>query len=169
MIPDLSGMPAISQIAAVVMLEEFKKNVREVPLGSNRGPDVDAYLRGRRDDGAYLLGIHGDRGAPWCARMVLWAVEGAAMALATPPPTRGHGDLASAHRWQKFARETSRWYRDASPGRVGVMIDEKFSGHVVLVLRADDALVTSVEGNWGNKVDVVERPARMFAGFVDLA
>lgn len=168
--PDWAAMGALPRRAVEIALAELARGVQELPLGSNRGTDVDRYLIGRRGDGQYLLDAGGGRGAPWCARFVLWCVEGAAADLSTTSPTKGWGDLASGLKWRANAQLANRWRSDPRPGMVGIMVspDEK-RRHVTLLLRVfGDGLACSVEGNWRHRIAVVKRPASAYAGFVDL-
>ena len=48
--PDLAAMPELMRVATAIALSELARGVREDPPGSNRGPDVDRYLIGRRGE-----------------------------------------------------------------------------------------------------------------------
>ncbi len=62
--------------------------VREVPPGSNRGPEVDAYLR--------AAGLDPARGSyPWCAAFVTWCVQQAALSTGLAPAFRGSASTSS--------------------------------------------------------------------------
>jgi lysozyme family protein len=63
--------------AQVLKVAAEEVGVREVPLGSNRGPRVDEYLNAV---GPGLLG------QPWCMAFVFWCVKQAAAALGVSNP-----------------------------------------------------------------------------------
>lgn len=179
-VPDYAKMSLMGSSVLHLADTEFQAHVAENPLCSNRGPQVDNYLRGRRGDGAGLLRYQqaqpcapdGWQGAPWCARFALWCLEGAAAALGIAPVTAGWGDLASSQKWLNAAQAHGRLTDEAKPGRVGCIVtshDGKSHGHVVLVagIAADGKLFTR-EGNSANRVAAHLRSASEFAGFVDL-
>jgi hypothetical protein len=68
--------PPLDNRAAVLALARaaLAAGVREAPPGSNRGPEVDAYLRGcvRRGRPLGVLGV------PWCAAFASWCIWRAA-------------------------------------------------------------------------------------------
>ncbi len=65
-------------LAGTLTFAATQIGVREDPLGSNRGPEVDAYLRSVGCDPAENL--------PWCAAFVYFCFEKAAGALGQPNP-----------------------------------------------------------------------------------
>jgi hypothetical protein len=59
-----------------------QKGATEHPPGSNRGPEVDEYLR--------CVGLDASRGNyPWCAAFVTWCIAEAVKAVGGPPRFRG--------------------------------------------------------------------------------
>lgn len=157
--------------ALLVAAEEV--GVAEVPLGSNRGPRVDEYLRGVHGDGERYLRWRrrgdGWQGAPWCGRFARWCFDRAAELLEVELPLVGWGDLASAWKWRDAAIARGRICDEPRPGCVGVIIVGRGQGHVVLVGSLDGAHVWTVEGNSGNRVARRRRAVAEFVGFVDLS
>jgi len=150
--------PLIAQRALIIAAGELAAGVHETPAGSNRGPQIDEYLRSR---GA-------DVGQRWCAAFVAWCITEAGKQLTAPAPLNGWGPLVSAQEWADVARAKGRWRSEPWPGMVGVILEED-RHHVVLVKDASpecDWLI-SVDGNWEDKVAEVERHVNRFAGFVD--
>lgn len=65
-----------------VEIARAQAGVLEHPPGSNRGPEVDAYLR--------AAGLDPTQGAyPWCAALVTWCVIEATKIVGGPPAFRG--------------------------------------------------------------------------------
>lgn len=115
---------AVMDLAAVV----------EQPLGSNRGPEVDRYLRAARVPESVIASGRGY----WCAAAVgqWWEDAG----LVTPT------GRASCDAWMKWGRDTNRWSNVPTLGAAvlyGVPGDAR---HIGLVVRVEP-LVMSVEGN----------------------
>lgn len=108
--------------------------VVETPLNSNRGPEIDAYLRAAHvPDSVILAG-----GGYWCAAAVGQWWEDAGL---TTPPGR-----AGCDSWMRWAKATGRWSKAPALGAAvlyGVPGDAK---HIGLIVRLDP-LVLSVEGN----------------------
>lgn len=108
--------------------------VVEEPLGSNRGPVIDRYLRSAQVPDAVILAGQGY----WCAAAVGQWWEDAGL----PTPS----GRASCDRWMAWARATHRWSSTPALGAAvlyGVPGDAR---HIGLVVRLDP-LVLSVEGN----------------------
>jgi hypothetical protein len=108
--------------------------VVEEPLGSNRGPMIDAYLRNAHVPDAVILAGKGY----WCAAAVGQWWEDAGL----PTPS----GRASCDRWMTWAKETRRWSTTPVLGAAvlyGVPGDAR---HIGLVVRLAP-LVLSIEGN----------------------
>lgn len=162
--------------ALVVAADELRAGVAEIPPGSNRGPRVDQYLAGLNNDALYLLAFRPDRrtrdglgGAPWCGRFVKWCIDTGAASLGEESPVKGWGDLASARKWYDRAK-THRCHDDrAAPGRVGIILAGKGTGHLVLIAKVEGVEVVTVEGNSGNRVASRRRQVAEFnGGFVEV-
>lgn len=139
--------PEGALLARVVRIARQQVGVLEVPLGSNRGPMVDQYIR--------AAGLEPKNGSyPWCAAFLCWVFAEAARAagVANPlPRTAGVQNL-----WRRIGekgqlRVTAAQAR-ANPElvRPGMLFFLSFSrglGHVGLVTdNMGDTLVT-IEGN----------------------
>ena len=121
--------------------------MREVPLGSNRGPRVDQYLR--------AAGIDPTTGSfPWCAGFIVWCFDNAARGLgvASPVPrTAGVHDM-----WQKAGRAGFRRIAhdtavsdpsQVQPGHVFFIDTGEGHGHVGLVVGRNGGDLLTIEGN----------------------
>jgi hypothetical protein len=120
---------------------------REVPPGSNRGPEVDAYLR--------AVGLDPAKGHfPWCAAFVFWCFREAAKALGKPNPApRTPGALDS---WDRALEAGAKCvsanaaHLDESrvlPGQVFVLATGGGFGHTGFVSGSQDGLLATIEGN----------------------
>lgn len=179
---DYRGLSPLAGRALALAEADCRAGVAEVPLGTNRGPRVDQYLRGYHGDAEYLLRSDvrdvrapgGWQGQPWCARAARYWFEAAAAALVMPPPFCGASDLASAAKWHKWARLTGRLSSVPRAGRVGVILlpvqeGREPRGHVVLVARVGDLdTLLTLEGNSSNRVAKRTRRVGEFAGFVEV-
>lgn len=136
----------------------------EQPRGSNRGPRVELYQVGIYEDAPYLLGMR------WCGRFARWCIESAARDLGMPPPFRGWGDLGSAIKWLRQAKNRRCWIDVPAPGRVGLHLDaDGVHGHVTLVVKVEGGEVISIEGNESDQVAVRRRPVAYYGGgFVEV-
>jgi hypothetical protein len=148
--PDYENTSNLMSAALRIAHGELIKGVHEHSV--NRGPEIDEYLLGRYRNGRYLLNLNGaGKGAPWCARFVVWCIEGAAMAFGSLAPTAGGGDLASATKFLSWAKKTKRLVEHPHPGCVA-LVKVEGHGHVWLVARVDGERHVSVEGNASNRV-----------------
>jgi hypothetical protein len=182
--PDYLAMTPLMAAALKIADGEYRKGVVETPPASNRGPDVDKYLIGRRGDGRDMLCMkryvddskdrcpycYGQsaptpqcKGAPWCARFALWCVQGAADQLGIPDPTKGGGDLAGATKWINWAKKTNRL---ANTPRSGDII--AVPGHVMMCANAsgDGKTVSTREGNSSNRVNAHVKPVTSKMNFI---
>lgn len=147
--------------------------VLEVPPGSNRGPEVDAYL----------ASVSVPPGQYWCAAFVYWCFERAASALDRENPVcRTAGCL---DHWQKAETRGARRIpveqaaADPSlimPGQVFIIDHGLGRGHTGIVERVEGGMLVTVEGNTneggsGNGIGVFRRQGRRIAdvnvGFID--
>lgn len=87
-----TGPPGFDLGAAVLALaqRELARGVVEIPTGSNRGKDVDAYLTGCVRGGK-LLGV---LGVPWCSAFSTWCIWTALF-----PDSNGAGLRAMSLDW----------------------------------------------------------------------
>jgi hypothetical protein len=152
--------------------------VMEQPPGSNRGPQVDIYLRS--------VGIDPAGGSyAWCAAFVYWCFRDAAQALGLPNPAiRSAGVLdcwnragaVGVHRIS-FA-EANSTPALVKPGMVFVMSMGSGNGHTGFVEEVDGVVLTTIEGNTnqgGSRegIGVFRRKGRRLSsinrGFIDYA
>lgn len=120
------------------------RKVKEQPRNSNRGPEVDAYLRRA---GA-------PPGCAWCCAFVYWCMDEAARALGQPNPmVRTAGCL---HHWNRAPAHGARRIlisqaKDApsliQPGMIFIISHGKGLGHTGFVERVHGGLLHTVEGN----------------------
>lgn len=124
--------------------DEAAKHVREVPVNSNRGPEVEAYLAraGARP------------GVSWCCAFVYWCHDEAARALGRRNPmvkTAGcldHWQRATAAGAARVVR--ARAVADPSllgPGMIFVMDHGGGLGHTGIISQVNGGLLSTIEGN----------------------
>lgn len=153
-----------------VELADLERGVRESSV-RNRGLEVDRYVAGHDRRFAYLLPPGpNNAGIPWCARFAADAFSRAASQLGLLDPTRGAGDLASAHKWRRWAASAGRLRQAPQPGYVGLILhDDGKTGHVVIVRDLLDAEhVATIEGNHDDRVTTCRRAIAEFAAWVDV-
>lgn len=135
-----SFLASVLKIAA----GEEAKQVREQPKNSNRGPEVDKYLR--------RTGL--GPGFAWCCAFLYWCFDEAAIAAqGVNPMFKTAGCL---HHWNnaqsKGARRIVRSQAAADPAQVqpGMIFIMDFgggAGHTGLVEEVAGGLMTTIEGN----------------------
>ncbi|MEO7245956.1 MAG: CHAP domain-containing protein [Rubrivivax sp.] len=168
-----AGDPLLARVLAIAAAEEAKA-VREQPRNSNRGPEVDAYLR--------RAGVA--PGYAWCCAFVYWCFDEAARSLALGNPMlRTAGCL---NHWNgAVARGAVRLpTRDAvadpqrvRPGMVFIMDFGGGAGHTGLVESVQGGFATTLEGNTdasrtregGGVYRLTRKLAEINKGFVDYA
>ncbi len=121
----------------VVQVACSQVGVHESPFGSNRGVEVDAYLRPT-----------GLSGVPWCAAFVSWVLREAGL--------EGRYTASAA----SLLRSLRTVVSPAMPGDVFGWVNPDGTGHVGFVIGVGDALdvVATCEGNSTNRVRVCWRP-----------
>lgn len=171
-IPEEASQAPSNTVAAAALLSaasEYRRGVREVPNGSNRGPRVDVYtgLEGRPVEVA---------GPPWCAYFASWNF---AKAPGGSPFGRQGGALAIVeyclgHLPGSVVDTSSRHLVSASdvpsivkPGDLGVIDTGGGHGHVYQVAGVLGYNLWSVEGNSGNAVRVRERKVASTRWFIN--
>jgi|SRR6185369_2990227 len=117
---------------SVLEIAVSQLHVREVPPGSNRGPEVDEYVRsvGLDPAGAY----------PWCAAFLYWCFMQAKIGAVNPCPRTG-----SALGMWKLSPDSAKG--KIEPGAVFVMDFGHGTGHVGFIESIDGAWLTTIEGN----------------------
>jgi hypothetical protein len=121
--------------------------VNEVPLGSNRGPQVDQYLRS--------VGLDPAAGSfPWCAAFVYFCFQQAAAQLTVANPAIKDAGVLDC--WNKAgqaaihriaASEAAHSPALVNPGMVFVLKTGAATGHMGLIEKIEGELLTTIEGN----------------------
>lgn len=118
--------------------------VKEVPLGANRGPEVDQYLRS----------VDLNPGYAWCAAFIYWCFDEAAKKLEVENPlikTAGcleHWNQAGREGIRRIAAE--RAIADPSliqPGSIFIMDHGGGNGHTGIVEAVNGGKLVTIEGN----------------------
>ena len=110
----------------VVEIAAAQVGVSEHPRGSNKGPEVDQYLRS--------VGINFP--APWCAAFVVWCHDKAGVTI-----TRTGGVL------DMWNRSPTNRVSDPQPGDVIILDYGKGNGHTGIVESVAGGVVNTIEGN----------------------
>lgn len=121
--------------------------VMEQPPGSNRGPEVDRYLR--------AVGLDPTEGSfPWCAAFVFSCFNEAARALGRKNPvvrTAGvldHWTQAGARGIARISAGKAHMHEAlVTPGLIFVIDTGGGTGHTGLVERVDNGKLVTIEGN----------------------
>ena len=141
-----SSTASDSFLAGVLLIAagEEAKHVRENPRNSNRGPEVDAYLR--------RTGL--GPGFAWCCAFLYWCFDEAARAEQRGNPMfKTAGCLAhwsnaqSAGARRIGANEAKADPSSIQPGMIFVMDFGSGAGHTGLVEAMAGGLMTTIEGN----------------------
>lgn len=140
---DRSDDVLLARTLAIAAAEEARR-VREVPRNSNRGPEVDAYLK--------RAGV--PTGLAWCCAFVYWCFDEAAAGLGRANPmVRTAGCLNHWNRApSRGAQRLMGWQAVADPGRVrpGMVFIMDFGrgmGHTGFVESVQGGFLTTIEGN----------------------
>ncbi|MCF1182329.1 CHAP domain-containing protein [Marichromatium gracile] len=164
-------------LTQVLEIARSEIGVREDPLGSNRGPRVEAYLASTGLDG----------GHPWCAAFVHWCFAEAARGLGIDNPCINTAGVLD--HWNRAGHEGVRRITQAEasadpariqPGAIFVIDtgDPGGAGHTGLVERIEGARLVTIEGNTNvaggrEGIGVLRRHGRKInsinKGFIDYA
>lgn len=108
-------------------------HVQEVPIGSNRGPDVERYLA--------VCGLPG--GNPWCAAFGTCMLVDSGVSLVQLPK-----GPSATHDWIHWAEDNGLTLETPVRGCAGIIWESATSGHFILVSHdLGDGHVASLEGN----------------------
>jgi hypothetical protein len=129
---------------------EYHRGVREVPLGSDYSRRIARYR-------AAL--IPRARSGAWCAYFASWVAR-----KAGAPIGPGGVGMASSAGIRLWAIRTGRWRRYPRPGDVAV-----FVGHTGIVESVAGRSMTTIDGNWSNRVSRVARTRGQALGFARVA
>ena len=170
---ELALDPFLDAVLKVAAAEEAKA-VREQPKNSNRGPEVDAYLK--------RAGV--PPGLAWCCAFVYWCFDEAATAAGRSNPMfKTAGCLAHWNNAQRAgAQRITAAEAVADPGRVkpGMVFVMDFGGglgHTGFVERVDGGFITTLEGNTdasqtregGGVYRLTRKLSSIGKGFIDYA
>ncbi|MEA2404692.1 MAG: hypothetical protein QOE08_1339 [Thermoleophilaceae bacterium] len=129
---------------------EFAKGIREVPRGSDDSAGIARYRRAV---------VPRPRRAAWCVFFASWVTKTAGA------PLGAHGaGLIGAAGVSAWARRTGRWRHTPLPGDVAV-----YTGHVGIVESVSGNRMTTIDGNWSDRVSRLHRDRREAIGFARLA
>ena len=176
-VPSTSAVAPSVLVGAAIDFAVTQIGVLENPLGSNRGPEVDIYLR------AVNLNPASDS-FPWCVAFTHFCYKVAAESSGVENPhTRTAGVL---DHWAKAARNASARRVPKSeavtnpalvrPGSLFIIDTGGGTGHSGLVLANANGRLTTIEGNTNdngsrNGIGVFRREARKIVdinkGFID--
>jgi hypothetical protein len=146
-LPPVASVPLSPLVKSSLGVAASQVGVMEEPPGSNRGPQVDEYLR--------AVGLNPSTGSfPWCAAFVYWSFRQASVQIGTANPViRTAGVL---DHWNKAGQAgIKRLLRDEvledfsllKPGLIFVISTGGGNGHMGFVQDfLDDRLIT-IEGN----------------------
>lgn len=129
-----------SPAAAIVALARRQVGLRELPVGSNGGPEISKFTGGRDES--------------WCAHFVAWVFRNAGHPLPNdvePTPNRAV-PLASVRFVTDMAKQMGRFLPPGSKPRPGDVIF--YSSHTGIVVGFDGSRdrVETVEGNFSDRV-----------------
>lgn len=145
----VNNTPPSALLAKALNIAASQIGVVENPPGSNRGPQVDTYLKtaGLDPEGKHYS---------WCAAFVYWCFQQAADQLGTHNPlVKSAGclddwDLATCPKITKLNA-----VKDPSlvrPGFIFIIDHGNGSGHTGLVESSGGGLLTTIEGNTNPKL-----------------
>lgn len=147
-----AAVPAVTRAFSPLTSEGLRVaatqiGVLEQPIGSNRGPQVDAYLR--------AVGLDPAAGSfAWCAAFVYWCFAQASSTLGKPNPlvcTAGvldHWNRAGARGATRITTEEACAQPSlVEPGAIFVVTTGGGNGHTGLVERLEGVRLTTIEGN----------------------
>ena len=133
----------LAHVLQIAAGEEAKK-VREVPKNSNRGPQVDEYLR--------RSGV--SPGLAWCCAFVYWCFDEAAKVTGRANPmvrTAGcmnHWNRAPSKGAQRILKQSAIENPDlVKPGMIFIINHGGGLGHTGLVEKVTGGLIATIEGN----------------------
>jgi Putative peptidoglycan binding domain/CHAP domain len=174
--PTTQAGTSVQQKAVEVAVSQV--GTMENPLGSNRGPEVDDYLR--------TVGLNPAAGSfPWCAAFVYFCFQKAATQLGVANPAIKDAGVLDC--WNKAgagpfhriaASEASITPGLVKPGMVFVLKTGAATGHMGLIEKIEGNRLTTIEGNTNvhgarEGIGVFERVGRTISGvnlgFLDYA
>lgn len=152
--------------------EQEANHVREVPRNSNRGAEVDAFMK--------CAGC--ELGGSWCCAFVYWCMDHAAKELGRKNPMvrtgvcLDHWQLAPTKGVNRFTTARALADQDlVQPGLIFIMDHGGGRGHTGFVERVEGGILTTLEGNTdasktregGGVYRLTRRIADVNKGFID--
>jgi hypothetical protein len=140
----IDSLPAERKKAVLSAIECI--GIKEYPMGSNRGSDIDFWLK------RCGVPIPADKTTPapgnaWCAAFVSWVLSNASTVLRK---------LARVYDWVHKSGLKQVTIEQVQPGDLGCILRDDGTGHIWLVIgkqMGDKGWVTmQVEGNTSNEV-----------------
>lgn len=140
---DRAPDPYLGEVLKVAEGEEAKC-VREVPVNSNRGPEVNAYL----------ASTDTPPGNSWCCAFVYWCFDQAARKKGVP--NRMVKTAGCLDHWKRAAAKGAKLVRAeeakenaglVQAGMVFIVDHGGGKGHTGLVEKVEAGLITTIEGN----------------------
>lgn len=165
--------PLLANVLQTASAEEAQQ-VREIPKDSNRGPEVDEYLR--------RAGV--SPGLSWCCAFVYWCFDEAAKEMGRSNPmvkTAGcldHWKRAPAAGAKRLLKQEAIDNPGlVKPGMVFIMDHGGGLGHTGLVEKVSGGMLTTIEGNTdasktregGGVYRLSRKIADINKGFIDYA
>lgn len=161
----LNGGNTRSKLSIAVLAKAVTQlGVAESPKGSNKGKDIEKYLK--------AVGLGG--GYAWCMAFVYWCVDevartGEGLQECKVNPLIKTGGVM--RQWNEIAKERRK--TSPEPGDIFIMDFGKGTGHTGFVERVDGNTVHTIEGNTndegsreGYEVARRTRPLKSFKGFI---
>lgn len=170
--PHLPDGATIGERCVQIALADVKDNVREIPDGSNTGHSRLLTIQrtaARSNETSYA----------WCAAAVFtWWTEGGFPWGADRNDPAYIVNPKHCNNWYNFAVKTGRWVekrRNQNPNFIpkmgdAVMYSTDFStlDHMALVYEYKDGVLTSIDGNYANKVAFNKTYNKYIAGYITI-
>lgn len=136
-----------------IIFEEHAKDIREIPNGSNRSPEIDKYW-----------GSTGVIGLPWCCAFVSWSLNATLGRL----PIGNLHHLGVMRMWQK-ARALDMAASEPKPGDIFIQDVGGGKGHTgfVIGVSKDGYCIYTCEGNSGNRLKIGKRDKTTIDHYID--
>lgn len=133
-----------SLLEKAVEIANSQIGVREQPIGSNAGPEVEKYL----------ASVHLSKGNPWCMAFVYYCFEEASKTLTTPNPLIRTGGCLMQWNSTKAKKITAITAKSnpslVIPGAVFIIDHGSGLGHTGIVKEVNNGYITTIEGNTNN-------------------
>lgn len=146
-LPDGIGEAVSALVKSTVIIARTQIGVREDPVGSNRGPEVDAYIRSVGLDPE-------DDSYPWCAAFIYWSFQEAADSVGRDNPaiqTAGvldHWNKAGRKGITRFSpKQIEEDFSVLRSGMLFVISTGQGKGHMGIVEGFRDGCLVTIEGN----------------------